>query len=344
MTIPSDVASMTPTVRVRIRRATRISTCVVRDIALSRCDLCVVRSERGLEHAVCIASPEECAEVADPQGLPTVVRKANAKDAASLRYLQEEEQKAKAVCARKIEEHHLPMKLVDAEYTFDRHKIVFYFTAEERVDFRDLVRDLARELHARIELRHIQVRDQAKLVGGLAPCGRELCCATWLRDFMPISMKMAKRQNLSLNPSKISGQCGRLMCCLSYENDQYAARRKKPARRPQAAAEAIGPDADAADVTEQEDAAAIAKDLGHGETVFVAGPGPQPQPDHESSEAEETPVLEITTADARSKEKAAGQSEEAGKPRSRRRKPRRRRRHRHKPSQAEGTARAKPDA
>jgi len=119
------------------------------------------------------------------------------------------------------------MKLVDVEYTFDRRKVVFYFTAEQRVDFRELVRDLAHTLKARIELRHIQVRDQAKMVGGIGECGRLLCCRTWLREFMPISMKMAKRQNLSLNPEKISGQCGRLMCCLSYENDQYEAKKKK---------------------------------------------------------------------------------------------------------------------
>src|SRR5690606_3977835 len=120
----------------------------------------------------------------------------------------------------------LPMKLADVEYTFDKQKIVFYFTAEDRVDFRDLVRELARDLKTRIELRHIQVRDQARIVGGIGVCGRELCCSTWLGEFQPISMKMAKNQNLSLNPQKISGQCGRLLCCLSYENDLYVERRK----------------------------------------------------------------------------------------------------------------------
>jgi hypothetical protein len=115
----------------------------------------------------------------------------------------------------------MKMKLVECEYAFDRKKVIFYFTAEDRVDFRELVRDLAREFKARIELRHIQVRDEAKIIGGIGSCGRELCCTTWLREFLPISMKMAKRQNLSLNPSKISGQCGRLLCCLAYENDLY---------------------------------------------------------------------------------------------------------------------------
>ncbi len=121
----------------------------------------------------------------------------------------------------KIQEHKLEMKLVDVEYTFDRNKIVFYFTAEGRVDFRNLVKDLASIFRTRIELRQIGVRDEAKMLGGIGPCGRMLCCSTFLGDFEPVSIKMAKDQNLSLNPSKISGLCGRLMCCLKYENDDY---------------------------------------------------------------------------------------------------------------------------
>lgn len=121
----------------------------------------------------------------------------------------------------KISEHSLEMKLVDVEYTFDRNKIIFYFTAEGRVDFRELVKDLAAIFKTRIELRQIGVRDEAKMLGGIGPCGRMLCCSTFLGDFDPVSIKMAKDQNLSLNPTKISGLCGRLMCCLKYENDDY---------------------------------------------------------------------------------------------------------------------------
>jgi hypothetical protein len=158
-----------------------------------------------------------------------VVRKVTHQDQINFNHLQMEEARAKEICEQRIQERGLPMKLVDAEYTFDKHKIIFYFTADDRVDFRQLVRDLAQELKTRIELRHIQVRDEAKIVGGIGVCGRELCCSTWLREFKPISMKMAKRQNLSLNPSKISGQCGRLLCCLSYENELYQERRRTEA-------------------------------------------------------------------------------------------------------------------
>ena len=212
---------MLQAVRVRLRKPTRVFVCIARDIGLARGDRCIARTEHGLEHGVCITEPEDCAEDMSGRYSLTIVRKATANDERVIEQIAEEEKKALALCAGKIAERRLPMFLVDAESTFDRHKIIFFFTAEDRVDFRELVRDLAHELKARIELRHIQVRDKAKIVGGFAACGRELCCATWLGDFMPISMKMAKRQNLSLNPSKISGQCGRLMCCLSYENDLY---------------------------------------------------------------------------------------------------------------------------
>jgi cell fate regulator YaaT (PSP1 superfamily) len=124
-------------------------------------------------------------------------------------------------CAKKIQERHLAMKLIDAEFSFDRSKIMFYFTAEGRVDFRDLVKDLASAFKTRIELKQIGVRDEAKILGGLGPCGRALCCATYLKDFEPVTIKMAKEQNLPLNPTKISGLCGRLMCCLGYEYKTY---------------------------------------------------------------------------------------------------------------------------
>src|SRR5690625_1601988 len=138
--------------------------------------------------------------------------------------IEENKQLAKEAlqtCQHKIREHKLDMKVIDSEYTFDRNKVIFYFTAEGRVDFRQLVKDLATKFKTRIELRQIGVRDEAKLLGGIGPCGRMLCCSTFLGDFEPVSIKMAKDQNLSLNPSKISGLCGRLMCCLKYENETY---------------------------------------------------------------------------------------------------------------------------
>ncbi len=212
-------------VKIRIRRATRVYTFLCPDIELQRDDPCIVRSDRGLEYGVCVIPPESCPDDAGERIKMEVVRKASLSDEADFIELQTEEHKAMQVCEEKIRERHLPMKLVDAEYTFDKHKAVFYFTAADRVDFRQLVRDLAQALRVRIELRHIQVRDAARLTGGLGVCGRELCCASWLREFKPISMKMAKRQNLSLNPTKISGQCGRLLCCLGYENDQYGGKK-----------------------------------------------------------------------------------------------------------------------
>jgi cell fate regulator YaaT (PSP1 superfamily) len=134
---------------------------------------------------------------------------------------QDKEVNAFQVCLEKIKQHQLEMKLIDVEYTFDRNKIIFYFTADGRVDFRELVKDLASIFRTRIELRQIGVRDEAKMLGGLGPCGRSMCCATFLGEFDPVSIKMAKEQNLSLNPAKISGICGRLMCCLKYESESY---------------------------------------------------------------------------------------------------------------------------
>lgn len=210
-------------VKVRLRKTRRVLMFLSHDLELRRDDACIVQTDRGVEYGICVLPPEPC-----PQGLEkrlsmSVVRRADEKDLSKQERILDEETKARDLCFKKIRKHELPMKLVDAEYTFDKRKIIFYFTAEDRVDFRELVRDLARDLRARIELRHIQVRDEAKVIGGVGSCGRELCCSTWLNEFKPISMKMAKRQNLSLNPSKISGQCGRLMCCLSYENDLYQA-------------------------------------------------------------------------------------------------------------------------
>lgn len=223
-------------VKIRMRKPLRVFQFVSKDLPIERDELCVVKTERGLEYGTCVVPPEETAPEELAKFPHNVIRIATPHDTTTITQIREDEKRARRRCIEKIKERKMNMKLVECEYSFDRKKIIFYFTAEDRVDFRDLVKDLAQEFKARIELRHIQVRDEAKIVGGIGTCGRELCCTTWMKDFMPISMKMAKRQNLSLNPTKISGQCGRLMCCLSYENDQYdRARRaqKKPAPKPE---------------------------------------------------------------------------------------------------------------
>lgn len=220
------------TVLIRVRKPTRVFTFLSEATDLRRHDTCIVQSDRGLEYGTCILPPEACPVGMEKRYKMKVMRKATDDDEATYKTLLEEEETAKRTCKEKVAARKLRMKLVDAEFTFDKQKLIFYFTAEDRVDFRQLVRDLAQQFKTRIELRHIQVRDEAKIVGGLGVCGRELCCSTFLREFKPISMKMAKRQNLSLNPTKISGQCGRLLCCLSYENDMYQRERRKVKPQP----------------------------------------------------------------------------------------------------------------
>lgn len=171
--------------------------------------------------------------------LKPVIRIASAEDIQHVEDNKKHEREAYEICQRKIGEHKLDMKLVSVEYTFDNSKILFYFTANGRVDFRSLVKDLAGVFHTRIELRQIGVRDEAKMLGGLGPCGRPICCGTFLGDFQPVSIKMAKEQNLSLNPTKISGVCGRLMCCLKYEEDIYEETRR---RMPRVGKEVITPE------------------------------------------------------------------------------------------------------
>lgn len=184
-------------------------------------DPAIVETARGIEFGTVVVGtrtvPDE--EIVTP--LKKVIRRASEADVAQVEENRIKEWEAAVVARQKISEHNLEMDLVDVEYTFDRSKVIFYFTAEGRVDFRDLVRDLASAFRTRIELRQIGVRDEAKILGGLGSCGRELCCATFLGDFAPVSIKMAKEQNLALNPVKISGLCGRLMCCLRYESGQY---------------------------------------------------------------------------------------------------------------------------
>lgn len=184
-------------------------------------DRVVVETTRGLEIGEVISPVREVPEQELVQPLKPVLRVATEADLRQARENQVLARQSLAVCREKVAARGLPMHVLEAEYTLDRSRLVFYFVSETRVDFRDLVRDLATAFHTRIELRQVGVRDGAKMVGGLGPCGREVCCAVWLAEFQPVSIRMAKVQNLSLNPGKISGLCGRLMCCLRYEASQY---------------------------------------------------------------------------------------------------------------------------
>ena len=181
----------------------------------------IVETARGVEMGNVIFSPKEVEDEAVVQPLKSIIRIATMADESVMEQNRIKEKEAFQICLEKIAKHKLEMKLVEAEYTFDNNKLLFYFTADGRIDFRELVKDLAAVFRTRIELRQIGVRDETKILGGVGICGRGLCCHTYLTDFVPVSIKMAKEQNLSLNPSKISGVCGRLMCCLKYEQETY---------------------------------------------------------------------------------------------------------------------------
>ena len=181
----------------------------------------IVETARGIECGEVVQGVREIADAAVPKALKPITRMADSVDIRRMRQNREDEKRAYRTCQECISRHGLEMKLVEAEYTLDRSKIMFYFTADGRVDFRELVKDLAGIFHTRIELRQIGVRDESKMIGGLGICGRPFCCAQFMDEFLPVSIKMAKTQNLSLNPTKISGTCGRLMCCLKYEQDAY---------------------------------------------------------------------------------------------------------------------------
>ena len=181
----------------------------------------VVETARGLEYGKIVVGPKEIEEEKLISPLKPIIRIATEEDKAIYRENKEKAKETFEICQQKIKEHGLTMFLIDCEYTFDRNKLIFYFTAEGRIDFRELVKDLASIFKTRIELRQIGVRDEAKSIGGLGTCGRKLCCSSWLGDFQPVSIKMAKDQSLSLHPTKISGICGRLFCCLKYEHDVY---------------------------------------------------------------------------------------------------------------------------
>lgn len=184
-------------------------------------DFAICESEHGLEYGKVVMGNKKITDKSILKGLKKIVRKAGKDDLKKIKDNQEKEKKAIKICLEKIDKNKLDMKLIDAEYTFDNSKLIFYFTANGRVDFRELVKDLASVFRTRIELRQIGVRDEAKRLGGLGICGKPLCCSSFLGEFQPVSIKMAKEQGLSLNPTKISGTCGRLMCCLKYESEAY---------------------------------------------------------------------------------------------------------------------------
>ena len=188
---------------------------------VNRGDYVIVETARGVEIGKVAMAPREMEEEKVTQPLRDIIRVATKEDKEKAALTRAKEKTACSICKEKIKAHGLEMKLIDAEYTFDESKLLFYFTADGRVDFRELVKDLASEYRIRIELRQVGVRDETKILGGIGICGRVLCCHSYLSDFVPVSIKMAKEQNLSLNPTKISGSCGRLMCCLKYEQDVY---------------------------------------------------------------------------------------------------------------------------
>jgi len=212
---------MVTIVGIRFKKAGKIYYFNPGEIDIQKNDCVIVETARGVELGEVVVGPREVAEEDIVAPLKDVIRKTTEEDRQRHLENKEKEKEAFEICLEKIIAHQLDMKLIDVEYTFDNNKVIFYFTADGRVDFRELVKDLASVFRTRIELRQIGVRDEAKMLGGIGTCGKSLCCATWLGDFEPVSIKMAKEQSLSLNPTKISGICGRLFCCLKYEHDVY---------------------------------------------------------------------------------------------------------------------------
>mgnify|MGYP000989168625 FL=1 len=212
---------MVTIVGIRFKKAGKIYYFLPGEETLTIDDGVIVETARGVEYGTVVIGPKEVAKDSLVMPVKEVMRKATPKDLQQLEKNEEREEKAFAICLEKIAKRKLPMKLINVEYTFDMNKIVFFFTADGRIDFRELVKDLATVFRTRIELRQVGVRDEAKVLNGIGACGRPLCCSNFLGDFSPVSIRMAKDQNLSLNPTKISGVCGRLMCCLNYEDDLY---------------------------------------------------------------------------------------------------------------------------
>ena len=212
---------MVKVIGVRFRTAGKIYFFDPGKLKINRNDHVIVETARGIEYGTVVGSPREVLADKVIQPLKPVLRIATERDDEQEANNKKKEKEAFKICLEKIKKHGLEMKLIDAEYTFDNNKVLFYFTADGRIDFRELVKDLASVFKTRIELRQIGVRDETKILGGIGICGRELCCHSHLSEFIPVSIKMAKEQNLSLNPTKISGVCGRLMCCLKHEEETY---------------------------------------------------------------------------------------------------------------------------
>ncbi|HKM21313.1 MAG TPA: stage 0 sporulation family protein [Lachnospiraceae bacterium] len=212
---------MVKVIGIRFRTAGKIYYFDPKSFDIAKGDHVIVETARGVEYGTVVMPPTEVEEEKVIQPLKAVIRVATPTDDATEEKNREKEKEAFKICLEKIKKHELEMKLIDAEYTFDNNKVLFYFTADGRIDFRELVKDLAAVFKTRIELRQIGVRDETKIRGGIGICGRPLCCHTHLAEFAPVSIKMAKEQNLSLNPTKISGICGRLMCCLKNEEETY---------------------------------------------------------------------------------------------------------------------------
>lgn len=212
---------MTTVIGVRFRTAGKVYYFAPGEATFKAGEHAIVETARGIEYGYVVQGNKEVADDKVIQPLKPVIRKANAADDERETENKQKEKSAYKICLEKIRKHNLQMKLIDVEYTFDQGKILFYFTADGRVDFRELVKDLASVFRTRIELRQVGVRDETKILGGLGVCGRPLCCHTYLSEFIPVSIKMAKEQGLSLNPAKISGICGRLMCCLKNEEEVY---------------------------------------------------------------------------------------------------------------------------
>ncbi len=212
---------MTKVIGVRFRQAGKVYFFAPGKLHIRKGDKVIVETARGVEFGSVVAGPKEIPNEEIMQPLKSVIRIATEEDKKNEEKNREKEKEAYNICLEKIRAHNLDMKLINAEYTFDNNKVLFYFTADGRIDFRELVKDLAAVFRTRIELRQIGVRDETKIKGGIGICGRPLCCHTYLSEFAPVSIKMAKEQNLSLNPTKISGVCGRLMCCLTNEEETY---------------------------------------------------------------------------------------------------------------------------
>ena len=292
-------------------------------------DFVIVETARGIEFGEVVTPVREMNDEQLTAPLKQVVRIATAQDVQHAQENKQNEKEAYAICQKKISEHKLDMKLVSVEYTFDNSKILFYFTANGRVDFRSLVKDLAAVFKTRIELRQIGVRDEAKMLGGLGPCGRPVCCGAFLGDFQPVSIKMAKEQNLSLNPTKISGVCGRLMCCLKYEQDNYEQTRK---RMPKVGKEVITPDGngvvwdlniikETVRVRIQKGDSSELKDFPMDEVQRIGGPVQQPKKEAAPAAEEEAAEKPVEQAEEAS-ETAQEQPREQRSERPRRERPR----------------------